>query len=1187
MKRTAPEAIDAAPPAVGHDMRLNAVQQGMINSIGRQGWLPPALQSNIEQWSSMNLATTSIPASTAKGLANPRISEVMSIAIEAKTIFRAENGDVATILGPNGVSPLSQTTSSAFVAQRIIVNSHLPSAVPVRGRVRMGTIQKTQYTGKLSSFGIGLEMTVRAFNDVDGPMLLRLAVEQNANGSVDFMLLMVYNMLQHSFDFGLQQFVHDMNQRQQRIQLRFVDWLEREKLFVGIMQREEHPIETLMGYVRRQMQLMNRTPDILIVNDRIGNFMHHVRAYTEFFRAGAAGPSNVVVDGTAALQARMGIAVHVVRTSSIDDNGQYDFMTNQFRYGEFVPMLNLYTPTQANPYRTQWRDVWLLDARTDSWRRVSLRDALWHSGRWDPQTGELLSINKFNDIDGAPASSDPFHIQNQRGQLEPIKFFGQMPLLTPKALHSYASMETSSLEPEQIIALNKAFSVLRTYAELSRQQRFTADAEKLLASLAESGDLSETGRFTLPENSGDLKFPNLPPFFGTAAGLRAISTGGEAFGVKTEIVSAITSAFATVDQLAEKVKADDSAADAIINIAIGARYPAIRLNIARAREGRSELSSDGSNVIYREDLPAAAMSARSRIPEIVIEPVDSQIGRIGTALGISAAARSGVETKLTGAWKTVNGELVAAGDNSLAPLVRLELLRTVGSRIDTGASDPNALAAVSLVNNYGYTNAANPAGVHHTEHLRGLMLAGLQHVATAGDRNAVSERIGSYLGWLASRGYTPARVSAPLTAPATDTQVRAFGEDLRTFVTSDAGKAIFADTRSLNTAVRAVGTAAGALAVETIAARIGAPQRVSAPQRVGLPYAGKPEEATTMPLQYTSAQLAGYRASVMDPEKPTIVLFESPTRPGETIGAEELAQINGNTSLGDDARTLRGVGDEPALVTKMREIARTMTNPVSLAFAVKFLLRSTSWQSIEEMLYNNIPIPITPFLLRWRAILSSSGMIATKRGAQVTKYAFPISSLTNDDTHQVMRAQTKFEAGVFQVDPMATYLMRHLLITGCSQSGFNVDFATREEFALEQETGAPAGSIISILEPAMDESDVPEIISAHGSWEKANVDVISISDATALHHHNSDWLRKYWGLRKPNKRAADHGGVTGLSEINSMWRGAYRPHDPITTRLGEVQRGTGFFAHHNFYGPGLITAWRNAAPYPKQGVLVT
>ena len=534
----------------------------------------------------------------------------------------------------------------------------------------------------------------------------------------------------------------------------------------------------------------------------------------------------------------------------------------------------------------------------------------------------------------------------------------------------------------------------------------------------------------------------------------------------------------------------------------------------------------------------------------------------------------------------VGTELVAAGDNSLAPLVRLELLRTVGSRLDTAASDANAVKAVALVNNYGYTNAANPAGVHNTEHLRGLMLSGLQHVATSGaDRNTVSERIGAYMGWLAGRGYVPARIDAPLTAPATEAQVRAFSEDFRTFVTSDAGKAIFADTRGLNVAVRAVGTAAGSVAVETIATRIGQ-QRVSA-QRVGLPYAGTAATTRSVPLQYTASQLPGYLEMVRNPEQATVVELDNPARPGQGITPAELAALVASGVAENDAVPIQGISSDLALVAKLRDVTRTMMNPVNLAFATSFLMRSTSWESVEEMLYNNVPIPITPYLLRWRAMLSSAGMIATKRGAQVTKYAFPISSLTNDDSMQVMRAQTKFEAGVFQTDPVATYQMRHLLITGCDQSGFNADFATRDQFHVELESGVPAGSIISILEPATDESDVPELISAHGSWERAGVNVINIADAQQPHHHNSDWLRKYWGLRPPNKRAADHGGITGLSEINSMWRGAYRPHDPITTRMGEVQRGTGFFAHHSFYGPGLVTAWRNAAPYPKQAMLVT
>lgn len=1088
------------PPHVGTDIRPSDYQQGMQHLIGPQGYLPSPWQQDTRQFSSVPIPSMSVPASTAAGIPNPRIEQLGAAPmIEFKTIFAANSGDLEVLLGANGVSPLTPTSSSAFIMEQIRVNSHLPDQVPERGRVRSGTLQRQQRVGRLSSYGVGFEMPVRAYMDRDGPMYLRIIIEQMSLGMIDFMILLVYNMLLNAFDYGLDGYIKEMNKRGLNTRLRYVDWLERDHRFLGALQREEHPIETIMNYVDDQQRLIGQKPDVLLVNHRLVRFMHNIRAYTEFFRAGPGGPPTVGATYGASLAARLNIAVHVVRANVIDDEGEFDFMTQYRRYGEFVPMITQHTSSDTRPYQTRWLDTWIMDARTDTWQRVTLRDALLASGRWG-RDGKLVDINGFSDFDGAPANDDPFH-HPVNGKLEPIKFWGQLPNVNAKAYMGDMDIINTTIRT--------ALNTLKQYAEKSRNAPHDEAFVKSILALG-----------TKPAQT------KMPPYVGTAYGLRMIAEE-YAVTIGTEnVTEAITAALKTIDDKYQ----NQNSADVVINLAIGANFPQILITDTKITEpgfgGRTLVS--------------------------LASPI-----RIGELLQISNGPRSVVEA---GVLAEASGRLGLAGDR-------------------------NVVAARNLLTNYGYTNAANPAGVHTTDYMRGLMLGGLQHVSTDGAPTDVSARIGAYMDWLHSKGFvSPSTLSAPSEQPATVEQTRQFATHLRAFMESDVGKNVFGTSSTVATTLRSVAAQATNTTVADVASRLGASAHIGAMAVDTV--RGEESIYQRYDLQWTAKQLPGYLAVVDDAKAPpTCIKFTDPARPGEVAAVHELREIlrlpaiEAESRLRSDARNISLYGRQMA--TKLAELTKQANNLGELAMIADFMTTSTDWPSVEQMLRENKPIPVTPILMRWRGVISTAGMIAAQRRSALTAYGFPRVSSTTDDGHMQTRLTSLFEAGAFITNDKSVYHIHDIMITGISENGMNADFATREGLHNELEGGDPTGSIVCILDTNYDPHAQKEAISAYGSWAAAGVMRPNLADLNAAHFSGVDWMRKYWGVSPPQVRSLDpFNDVRG--DFLTMWRGAACSYDPVKDRRGKIQRGCGPIASGFFYDSGMFGAWNRGTAYPAQ-----
>lgn len=418
----------ADPPGVGLDRRMNPYQKGMFDLMGKAGWLSPP--QNLRPLSQQSLTTMTTPASTMDAAGNPRITAIEQ-GIEMKMIFTAENEE-SIILGGSGIAPLTFTDQKAITTSSMKFHSHLPDRRPVRGRVRMGTFERKERIGTLSSFGSGIEFPIQFYMDRDGPLFFRLGIEQLNIGVRDFLIMMAYNMLENAIDWSSQLWEQklDRDGRMSAAGIAADMWMQRESKLLGLLQRPgTYPMQTLLNFVQEQQFLVDNTTNVALVNHRLGKFLQtEIGMYTKQFIAGEAGPRLVNSSPDAAITGMLNVPVHVVRTAAAYDDGTFfDFMTGNRRYGEYVPMLDMHNPTKERPYRSYWRDTWILDSNTDDWCKITLLEAIVNSGRFN-DNGTLRNMGSR---EGGwlrmpdQTASDPFH-NKQDGNFVPIQTWGEL-----------------------------------------------------------------------------------------------------------------------------------------------------------------------------------------------------------------------------------------------------------------------------------------------------------------------------------------------------------------------------------------------------------------------------------------------------------------------------------------------------------------------------------------------------------------------------------------------------------------------------------------------------------------------------------------------------------------------------------------------------------------------------------------
>lgn len=381
-----------APPNVAVDSRRTAAQLAINDLTGIQGIAPRAMQ----QYSAQDLATMGTPAMSTQGIGSPEIATPMATAIELLTIFRAEEV-FPGMLGPNGVAPLTPTNEKAIYFDKLVFNQQLPDVRPLRGRVNFGTAYRQQRVSTMRDFGIGIEFTYQFLKGREGPLYLRLSIEQLNNAVVDHLLLMAYDTLQSAVDWGALLWDKQLTTIGARIgSVSIMEFLQRDILLLGLIQKKDRPLETIMEFVQNeQAREQGAISNAIVMHHRIrGYISKQVHAYMEFFRAGDAGPAAVKATPDQVLNMHFnGWAMNVVRANTVDDAQEFPFMQNEWRYGEFYVMESDVSPANDPNGEFYCDAIEVYNQHSDSkWARIELMDALRNSGRFSPNPGEPIGL---------------------------------------------------------------------------------------------------------------------------------------------------------------------------------------------------------------------------------------------------------------------------------------------------------------------------------------------------------------------------------------------------------------------------------------------------------------------------------------------------------------------------------------------------------------------------------------------------------------------------------------------------------------------------------------------------------------------------------------------------------------------------------------------------------------------------
>jgi hypothetical protein len=382
-----------APPNVAVDSRRTAAQLAINDLTGISGIAPRAMQ----QYSAQDMPTMGTPAMSTQGIGSPEIASPMAMAIEQLTIFRAEEV-FPSMLGPGGVAPLTQTNDKAVYFSKLVFNHALPDIRPIRGRVNFTTSYRQQRISTMRDYGIGLEFTYQFLKGREGPLYLRLSIEQLNNAVVDHLLLMAYDMLQSAVDWGAQIWNKHLTTIGSGLgAISVLQFLRRDVLMLGAIQKEERPLEALVEFIRNeQRKEPGAMSDALVMHHRIESFIaREIPAYSEWVRAGADGPAanKASVDQVIRMHMPYPYTLNVVRAYSIDDAQEFPFMQNEVRYGEFYVMESDVDPENDPNGDFYCNSIEVYNQENDSnWAAVKLVDALKYSGRFDPITGAPIGL---------------------------------------------------------------------------------------------------------------------------------------------------------------------------------------------------------------------------------------------------------------------------------------------------------------------------------------------------------------------------------------------------------------------------------------------------------------------------------------------------------------------------------------------------------------------------------------------------------------------------------------------------------------------------------------------------------------------------------------------------------------------------------------------------------------------------
>jgi hypothetical protein len=260
------------------------------------------------------------------------------------------------------------------------------------------------------------------------------------------------------------------------------------------------------------------------------------------------------------------------------------------------------------------------------------------------------------------------------------------------------------------------------------------------------------------------------------------------------------------------------------------------------------------------------------------------------------------------------------------------------------------------------------------------------------------------------------------------------------------------------------------------------------------------------------------------------------------------------------------------------------------AVAKVFLGCSTRFSTWKTFAENNILFPMTILLTRPLAVKETYPLYFLKKGAgtMITRFGQPLTTWSNEGIRQVYNLTVIFKSKTTVISNKGIYHVPNAFIAGLKR-GFGIRFFNRE--SLKQATRGSridgADSLVAIAEP-YEPYLTAKPASKIALTGKFKFMELHYKDAPKRddenHYHNIYFANAWWGFQAISRGEKYTERELALDPHNTRCKYDFICHggkslhfnpNPSVTSFRYYVPSQGYYEDQH-YGPGLITAWRNA-----------
>lgn len=325
------------------------------------------------------------------------------------------------------VAPIELTNALAIKWSTWEFNPHLADVVPELGVNRLVNSRRIENQARFVRRGIGFMLEHGFMLTPEGISHYLMNINQLVQATVETNKFDLIHTLLGSHDQNKRWLIENDLFSGKRVE----DVYKRGELFYwDIIKKQKNGLELLDTRITDEMNRWRGEADTWIIHPDIANFLTQIPTEkTDFFIAGAQGPQTLR-DGPDAFTTFRGNLVFKTRAYHVDEHEPVDIMRFPTQIGEHHWMTDRYPDClQDIPYQSCFRDVQIYDEDKDKFTTVTIMQALEHSGRFDKETGEVLTFQRHGFLSKYTAKeqeNDVLHYRTRDGRLETAKYFANV-----------------------------------------------------------------------------------------------------------------------------------------------------------------------------------------------------------------------------------------------------------------------------------------------------------------------------------------------------------------------------------------------------------------------------------------------------------------------------------------------------------------------------------------------------------------------------------------------------------------------------------------------------------------------------------------------------------------------------------------------------------------------------------------